>query len=159
MLSTNKSTKSIVIFSTIVCSVLASTLLPIDKSTAESVQTINWSDSANHLKLESQIGQDFTFMCPENGSIAEITGTDLYATSSSICTAAAHAGVIKIATGGLVKIKIKPEADVYQGTTQNGIESSSSGPPVYNSSFIVLDANGRSLPPKSTAEISPDKGF
>jgi LCCL domain len=84
-------------------------------------------------------------MCPENGSIAEITGTDLYVTSSSICTAAAHTGVIKVATGGLVKIRIKPEADVYQGSTLNGIESSSNGPPVYNSSFIVLDANARSL--------------
>jgi LCCL domain len=141
------------------CSILASTLLAIDKSAAESAKIIRWIDSPNHLRLESQIDRDFTFICPENGSSAEITGTDRYATSSSICTAAAHAGVIKIATGGLVKIRIKPEADVYQGSTQNGIESSGNGPPVYNSSFIVLDANGRSLPPKSSIEINPDRGF
>jgi LCCL domain len=160
MLSTNKLTKSIVILGSIACSVLASTLLTIDKSAAESVQTIHWRDSANHLRLESQIDRDFTFMCPENGSIAEITGTDLYATSSSICTAAAHAGVIKVATGGLVKIKIKPEADVYQGSTQHGIESSSNGPPVYNSSFIVLDANGRSIPAKQPVQkLDLDTGF
>jgi LCCL domain len=153
MLSINTLTKSIV------CSVLASTLIAIDKSAAESVQIIHWSDSANHLRLENQIDRDFTFMCPENGTIAEITGTDLYATSSSICTAAAHAGVIKIATGGLVKIRIKPESGVYRGSTQNGIESSSNGPPVYNSSFSVLDANGRSLPPQTSVEVKPDKGF
>jgi hypothetical protein len=159
MLSTNKLTKSIVIFSAIASSVLASTLLPIAKSAAESAQPIQWSDSPNHLRLENQIERDFTFICPENGSIAEVTGTDLYATSSSICTAAAHAGVIKIATGGLVKIRIKPEADVYEGSTQNGIETSDNGPPVYNSSFIVLDANGRSLSSKRSVKINPDNGF
>lgn len=111
------------------------------------------------MRLESQIERDFTFTCPENGSVAEITGTDLYATSSSICTAAAHPGVIKVATGGLVKIRIKPESQVYQGSTQHGIESSDNGPPVYNSSFIVLDAKGRSLPSKSSVEINPDRGF
>jgi LCCL domain len=159
MLSTNKITKSIVIFSSIACSILASTLLAIDKSAAESIQRIVWTDSPNHLRIENQIDRDFTFMCPENGSVAEITGTDLYATSSSICTAAAHAGVIKVATGGLVKIRIKPEANVYQGSTQNGIESSENGPPVYNSSFIFLDANGRSIPAKSSVEINRDNGF
>jgi LCCL domain len=159
MLSTNKITKSIVTFSSIACSILASTFLEIDKSAAESVQTIHWTDSLNHLRLENQIERDFTFMCPENGTVAEITGTDLYATSSSICTAAAHAGVIKVATGGLVRIRIKPEADVYQGSTQNGIESSDNGPPVYNSSFIFLDANGRSIPAKSSVEINQDRGF
>lgn len=159
MLSTNKLTKSIVIFSSIACSVLASTLISIDKSAAESVQTIDWIDSANHLRLEQQIDRVFTFMCPENGAIAEITGTDLYATSSSICTAAAHAGVIKVSTGGVVKIRIKPESDVYQGSTQNGIKSSSNGPPVYNTSFSILDANGRSLPTKASARVKPDKGF
>jgi hypothetical protein len=159
MLSTNKFTKSIVILSSIASSFLALTLLSIDKSTAESAKIIQWSDSPNHLKLESQIDRDFTFICPENGSIAEVTGTDLYATSSSICTAAAHAGVIKVATGGLVKIKIKPEADAYQGSAQNGIESSDNGPPVYNSSFIVLDANGRSLPPNSSVKTNLDRSF
>jgi hypothetical protein len=159
MIFKNKLTRAIVIFSSIASSVLASTLLTIDKSAAESAQEIRWSDSPNHLKLASQIDRDFTFMCPGNGSIAEITGTDRYATSSSICTAATHAGVITIATGGLVKIKIKPDADVYEGSTQHGVESSSNGPPVYNSSFIVLDADGRSLPPKSSVKIIPDKGF
>lgn len=159
MLSTNKITKSIVIVSSIASSVLALTLLTIDKSDAELAKIINWSDSPNHLRLESQIDRDFTFICPENGSVVEITGTNLYATSSSICTAAAHAGVIKIATGGLVKIRIKPESEIYQGSTQHGIESSDNGPPVYSSSFIVLDANGRSLPSKSSVEIKTDRGF
>ncbi len=159
MLSTNKLTKSIVIFSSIACSVLTLTLIAIDKSAAESVPTIDWIDSANHLRLENQIDREFTFMCPGNGVIAEITGTDLYATSSSICTAAAHAGVIKIATGGVVKIRIKPESNVYQGSTQNGIESSSNGPPVYNTSFVILDVNGRSLPAKASVRVKPDKGF
>lgn len=159
MLSTNKLTESIVIFSSIACTVLASTLLTIDKSAAESAKIIKWSDSANHLRLESQIDRDFAFICPKNGSMAEITGTELYATSSSICTAAAHAGVIKIATGGAVKIRIKPESEVYQGSIQHGIESSDNGPPVYNSSFIVLDTNGRSIPAKRSVKINADRGF
>jgi hypothetical protein len=159
MLFTNKLTKSIVIFSSISSSVLASTLLTIDKSVAEAVPTIKWRDSANHLRIERQIDQDFAFMCPGNGVTAEITGTDLYATSSSICTAAAHVGVIKVTTGGLVKIRIKPEVEAYQGTTQNGIESSENGPPVYNSSFIVLDADGQLRPSQTSVKINSGKGF
>ncbi len=159
MLSTNKLTKSIVILSSIASSVLASTLLTIDRSVAESVPTIQWRDSANHLRLEKQIDRDFAFMCPANGVTAEITGTDLYATSSSICTAAAHMGVIKVTTGGLVQIRIKPEVEAYQASTQNGIESNENGPPVYNSSFVILDADGQLRPSTSSVKINPGKGF
>lgn len=160
MLSTNKLTRSIATLMTIVCLTLGSILLTIDRSPAESIPTINWTDSVNHLRLESQIDRVFTFMCPENGSISEITGTDVYATSSSICTAAAHMGAIKVATGGIIKIKIQPEADTYQGSTQNGIESNSNGPPVYNTSFIILNPEGQTLPIKKVVDkTKKETGF
>ncbi len=156
----NKLTRSIVTSIAIACSTIGTILLTIDRSPAESMPTINWIDSVNHLRLESQIGRVFTFMCPANGSIAEITGTNVYATSSSICTAATHMGIIKAATGGIIKIKIQPEVDTYQSSTQNGIKSNSNGPPVYNTSFIILDAEGRTLPIKKAAkQIKKDTGF
>jgi LCCL domain len=160
MSSTNKLTRSIATSIAIVCSTLGAILVTIDRSPAESILTINWMDSVNHLRLESRIGRVFTFMCPANGSIAEITGTNVYATSSSICTAATHMGTIKAATGGMIKIKIQPEADAYQSSTQNGIKSNSNGPPVYNTSFIILDAEGRTLPIKKAAKkTKQDTGF
>jgi LCCL domain len=160
MPSTHKLTGAIAISIAIATSTLGIILLTIDRAPAESTETITWTDSANHLRLENQIDRVFTFKCPENGAIAEITGTDVYATSSSICTAAAHMGAIKVATGGIIKIKIKPESDNYQSTTQNGIESNSNGPPVYNSSFVILDAEGRDLPIKKAVKKSKqDPGF
>jgi hypothetical protein len=163
MPSTNKLTRSLATSISIWCSTLGVILLTIDRSPAESmptIKTINWMDSVNHLRLESQTDRVFTFMCPANGSSAEITGTNVYATSSSICTAATHMGTIKAAMGGIIKIKIQPEVDNYQGSTQNGIKSNSNGPPVYNTSFIILDAKGRTLPIKEAAkQTKQDTGF
>jgi hypothetical protein len=160
MSSTHKLTSSISIPIAIACSTLGAILLTIERSPAESMPTINWTDSVNHLRLERQIDRVFTFICPKNGSVAEITGTDVYATSSSICTAASHMGIIKVATGGIIKIKIQPEVDTYRGSIQNGIESNSNGPPVYNTSFILLDAKGRTFPiKKSVNKTKKETGF
>jgi len=95
---------------------------------------LEWSNSAN--KYRNNLGQTFSFICPANGSIANVWGTDIYTADSSICTAAVHAGLITTRNGGRVKIRIRPGETVYKSTTRNGLTSSNYGP--YDSSFIFL---------------------
>ncbi|MFD0743114.1 LCCL domain-containing protein [Phytohabitans flavus] len=59
----------------------------------------------------------FTFICPAGGSFYAVTGTGTYADSSSICTAAVHAGVITRAAGGTVTVTPNSGTASYAGTT------------------------------------------
>ena len=68
-------------------------------------------------------------------STATIWGTGTYSDDSSICTAAAHAGVINLATGGSFTVTIQPGLPDYPATTQNGISSSHWGS--WGRSFII----------------------
>ncbi|PSB54984.1 LCCL domain-containing protein [Chamaesiphon polymorphus] len=98
------------------------------------IRLIQWGDSASGVA--ARLDQDFTFNCPPNGSIGSIWGTDIYTTDSSICTAAAHSGLITARDGGRVTIRIRPGEEFYNGTTRNGIKTNGYGR--YNSSFIFL---------------------
>jgi hypothetical protein len=52
-------------------------------------------------------------------------GTDIYTTDSSLAAAAVHAGALKIGETGLVKVTILPGCASYEGSTRQGITSSS----------------------------------
>jgi hypothetical protein len=54
-------------------------------------------------------------------------GTDTYTTDSSLAAAAVHSGALKIGEMGLVKVTILPGCASYEGSTRNGITSSSWG--------------------------------
>jgi hypothetical protein len=64
-----------------------------------------------------------------------IWGNDVYTTVSSVCTAAVHAGVITLESGGEVTIEMKPGRSVYGSTTRNGITSNTYGE--FSHSFVV----------------------
>ncbi|WP_292760568.1 LCCL domain-containing protein [Nostoc sp. NOS(2021)] len=99
-----------------------------------SVPQITWSDNASNLR--GQLNQDFVFICPPNGSIYKVWGTDVYTDDSSICNAAVHAGLITTRNGGQVTIRIRPGAGFYYGTTRNGVNSRNYGS--WGGSFILL---------------------
>jgi LCCL domain len=108
---------------------------------ARQIRQVEWSTSASDLA--SRLDQDFTFSCPSGGSVGTIWGTDLYTTGSSICTAAAHSGLINVRDGGQVTIRIRPGADFYNPSKRHNISSNRYGN--YGASFVFLDANGQPL--------------
>ncbi|KAI8482557.1 dendrite reproteinration [Branchiostoma belcheri] len=71
-------------------------------------------------------GESFTANCPADCVTAggAVWGTAIYTDDSSICRAAIHDGKIP-ATGGVVRVNKLPGQSSYQGSTQNGITTSS----------------------------------
>jgi hypothetical protein len=71
--------------------------------------------------------EDGTFVvtCPADlaGDEATVWGTDIYTNDSSVCLAAAHAGVITLADGGTVQVTMLPGEESYTGTERNGVTS------------------------------------
>lgn len=63
------------------------------------------------------------------GAVASgaIWGTDVYTSDSSICRAAAHAGRIPVATGGMVSVSTSGSRSSYTASTRYGITSNSYG--------------------------------
>lgn len=68
-------------------------------------------------------GKSFYVMCPANCQGGTLWGTDIYMVDSSVCLAAAHAGVITREKGGKVKVDIVAGLDKYPGSLKNGIKS------------------------------------
>ncbi len=103
---------------------------------------VNWAAQADAQRGRN--GQRFIFSCPAGGPASgRVWGTDTYTDDSSICTAAVHAGVITVASGGTVTIEIRPAADSYRGTIRNGITSKSYG--YYAGSFVIVSQNNSSI--------------
>ena len=79
---------------------------------------------ANATEHRGDIESTFEYKCLAGGSLNPVWGTDFYTDDSSICTAGVHAGLITLAEGGTVKIKILAGMDSYVGSTRNGVRSS-----------------------------------
>ena len=106
---------------------------------AEQTQIIDWQETAQGLRLDGKLDQDFTYTCMPDGTIGNVYGTSIYMTASSICSAAVHAGVIKTKAGGKIQIRIRPGEKFYNGTTQNGVISNSFGAHTWSFSFNRLN--------------------
>src|SRR5262245_21195786 len=103
---------------------------------------VDWSADASALR--GQNGKRFTFLCPADGELDRAWGTDLYTDDSSVCTAAVHAGALKIADGGFVTIEIRPGQASYAGSTRNGVTTVDFGP--WEGSFVVVSSNSGGAP-------------
>ena len=99
----------------------------------DEVTPIAWTTSAATFKTD--IGKTYKFQCPENGIASAIWGSDIYTADSSICTAAVHAGIINLESGGVVTIEFRPGRSIYGSTVRNGITSNTYGE--YPHSFVV----------------------
>ena len=82
------------------------------------IPTLTWSSTA--MPYNARTGEDITLYCPAAGRPAPTWGSDTYSSSSSICTAAVHAGLITLEEGGAIAIHMMPEGTVV-GRDQNGI--------------------------------------
>lgn len=102
-------------------------------TTDDEVTPIEWTTAGSGFNQEP--GRTYKFFCPPGGMSAMIWGVDIYTADSSICTAAVHAGVITLETGGPVTVEFRPGRSVYGSTTRNGITSKNFGE--YPHSFVV----------------------
>jgi len=104
-----------------------------ESADSENITPIAWDTTPAGFKGE--VGQTYTFRCPPEGTAQIIFGSDVYTDFSSICTAAVHAGVINLASGGIVTIEFRPGRSIYGVTTRNGIKSNTNG--THTRSFMV----------------------
>ena len=94
-----------------------------------------WDVQANGL--HGKVGDRFTLSFPPGGVLSgRLWGTDVYTDDSSIATAAVHAGLISVQSGGTVTIEIRPGQSAYQGSVRNGVTSSSYGS--WGASFVFV---------------------
>jgi hypothetical protein len=100
---------------------------------ADDATPVLWNTPATLGTFEA--GKTLKVSCPANGNPGSVWGTDTYTLDSSICTAAVHAGKIKLETGGPVTIEMRPGEDSYKGSERNGIKTNDYEK--YGSSFVV----------------------
>ena len=84
--------------------------------------TVAWDDNATRFR--GQNGQAQRIFCPPGGTFGNVWGTGVYTDDSSVCTAAAHAGLITQAAGGAFTLRTMPGLPAYTGTARNGVTSS-----------------------------------
>jgi hypothetical protein len=102
-------------------------------NTDEEITPITWHTSTTQFKGED--GQIYKFECPPNGTAGAIWGSDIYTGDSSICTAAVHAGLFTLESGGIVTVEYRPGRQTYGSTERHGITSNTYGE--YSRSFVV----------------------
>jgi hypothetical protein len=83
-----------------------------------------WETTGSILSDDGPV--DVRLLCPATGAPAAVWGTDRYSSDSSLCTAAVHAGVIDLDSGGPITVRLE-EGAVYEGSLRNGVRSLSYG--------------------------------
>ena len=107
---------------------------------APAIHDIDWRSSPLDLGLRGFNGERFRFRCPPGKALpGQVTGSDPYTDGSSICAAAAHAGAIRMASGGVVTIEVRPGQARYPGTLSHYIRSEDYES-FWSGSFLVISA-------------------
>ncbi len=107
----------------------------IGRSVGSARRRSHWA--ANASAFRGQNGTNIAYTCPKAGILGSVYGTGVYTDDSSVCSAAVHAGLITLAAGGKVTIKILPGRASYLGSTRHGVTSSSWGAYSGSYSFVV----------------------
>jgi hypothetical protein len=110
-------------------------------------------DDQNLTEYRDRVGQSFTFEVVGAAGGA-VWGTDVYTDDSSLAAAAVHAGLVQPGERRKVRVTILPGRDTYQGSSRNGVTSSSYGP--WQGSFRIEPAESR--PGVDPREVLPDPG-
>jgi len=97
--------------------------------------TVAWG--ANVVGTEFVIGSSYVFFCPANGAVTSLWGTDVYTADSGVCGAAVHAGMISIANGGNVIVRILASQTGFNGSLRNGVSTNFFG--IFSKSFAFLN--------------------
>src|SRR5262245_409651 len=94
-----------------------------------------WHDSPGEA-FRAQLGRNLEYVCPPDGGLSSIWGTDIYTDDSSVCTAAVHAGFLTREVGGRVRITVLAGRESYRGSLRNGVVSDEYGP--WAGSFSIV---------------------
>jgi hypothetical protein len=86
-------------------------------ASSSDIGRVDWSTAAHGLSGR------LTVECPANGTMQQVWGTDTYTDDSSICTAAAHAGLITTASGGRVTLEPVGAQQTFAGSARNGVQT------------------------------------
>jgi len=120
------------------CALAVALAVAVQASAAPSATPVGGLDwNANATVFRGQNGTEVLFKCPAGGTINSVYGTGVYTDDSKVCSAAVHAGLITVARGGTVTIKILPGRASYVGSRRNGVTSSSWGAYTGSFSFVV----------------------
>jgi hypothetical protein len=94
----------------------------------DGLQTIAWGSSSDSLGIASDVGQVYAYLCPPfSGENANVWGSGIYSSDSSICAAARHAGRLNPQSGGPIRVLVLGEQVSFTGSQGNGVNSSSYG--------------------------------
>ncbi len=107
------------------CAVLASLLATYSYASCAQ-QSLGLVSTESASGLGNLTNRRFRFVCPAlDEPSTSIWGTDEYADDSAICTAAIHAGVLKLQRAGVVTIVMGRTASSFTGSERNGVTSAS----------------------------------
>ncbi|MDL2335847.1 MAG: LCCL domain-containing protein [Chloroflexota bacterium] len=95
-----------------------------------------WTTTAQNCSIN--VGDKLMVSCPSVGTIRYAWGTDTYTADSSVCTAAVHAGLIGVESGGDVYIEIVAGQEQYDGSERNGVTTQKRGD--WLTSFVFVEA-------------------
>jgi hypothetical protein len=111
----------------------------------------------NVTEYRGQTGRRITLVCPANGQVGDVWGTDTYTDDSPVCPAAVHAGVITAQSGGVVTVVMEAGRGAYTPSLRNGVSSKPFGS--WQSSFSFARAgDGRIDWTTNAAGLTPDVG-
>ena len=113
-------------------------LQPTPAPTFDPAPPAGWAWHDNPSAHREAVGQTFDFVCPADGGLGYLAGTDVDTDDSSVCTAAVHTGRITREAGGIVRVVVRPGEASYEGSLRNGILSESYGP--WGGSFVIVAA-------------------
>lgn len=86
--------------------------------------------------LAGHPGARYSFWCPPHGAPSAVWGDSVYASESSVCTAAVHAGTLSLESGGNAIIEIRPGQQSYSAARRHGIASRARGATSASFSFV-----------------------
>ena len=107
--------------------------------------------AANAVGYGGENGTKVKYVCPPNGTLHAVWGTDTYTDDSSVCSAAVQLSLITVASGGEVEVQISPGLAAYAGGVANGVNSLSYGNWGGSFTFPSVPAGsvGFEVPPES----------
>lgn len=102
-------------------------LLVSTSAEASAPEPLEWKTALKHFQIDSDkfVGQRFSFSCPTRPAgleMPEIHGTNVYPSTTPLCPAALHAGMLS-SKGGRITVQLNPGLDGYAGSKKRGLSS------------------------------------
>ena len=113
-----------------------STSAIVSSGPASAADAISLTWTSRVIQFSRETGRKLVFDCPRDGRAERVTGTDFYGETSSVCTAAVHAGLITLNNGGRVVVEVLPGRESFSGSTRNGVTSVSWGRMTNSFAFV-----------------------